>query len=628
MNWTEIEPKTVALRSGLLGLVAKIKKESQQSNVPNVTDTFEAADKLLENPEYDVVVCGEVKRGKSSLLNGIIGQDVLPVNTNVATSQVFRITNSKEEAYFLVFTDETRIPITREELSRYGSQVDADLKGEPIFEGRTLAHIQINIPMEFLPQGVSLVDTPGLGALYKSHETITQEYVSKAAAVVFVFDPERPMVVQEQAFLEKVFEITPNVMFVMTKVDLYNQSNWVSQIQRNVCLLTKVFGEKYGLVPKIFPVSSMLLRKAAAEDDVDFREVNLDDSMFPAVKEELQRIIYRTVGLLRTGFALSEAEKQTGKTRSVIDESLRTITAQTIEQREKIKAEREDLQRAFEANWGPTSTTRADLQQEVNDICRSVTSRTQQMFLSSGNIYQTYASMIDGLGSMGEVETFARMLPENIVNDVSAQWKQIVQRAVSDLKTVMYKFNSKMESVAYGNYDYTTDFAFEAIQISIPEFRSNFFQKILQYFMLSHIPVIGVVVAVAKAIWDWIRGKDDSEKQAVAKNKQNFRLKLGEILSNLSVKMLQVQDSNRSVVDQVNYELTTAARNAIQHSFEEQKRQLEKAKCDLEELSRKGADEKRMALEQLNKQRTVWNEIAGELAGAGKLRKEIEAAVE
>lgn len=628
MNWTEIEPKTVLLRSGLLSLMDQVEQESQPENLPQVTETFRAAQKLLQNQEYDIVVCGEVKRGKSSLLNAIIGQDILPVNTNVATSQVFRITNSTEESYSLVFTDDTRIPITRDELSRYGSQVDADLKGESVFEGRTLAHIRINIPMEFLPQGVSLVDTPGLGALYKSHEIITQEYAAKAAAVIFVFDPERPMVVQEQAFLERIFEVTPHVMFVMTKVDLYNQTHWVSQIQRNVSLLTKAFGEKYGLVPEIFPVSSLLLRKAADEEDTDFREVNLDDSMFPAVKEELQRIIYRTVGLLRTGFALSETEKQTGKVRTVIDESLRNVTAQTLEEREKIKADRETMQSTFEANWGPASTTRANVQQEVNDICRGVTSRTQQMFMSGGTICRTYTSMIDGLSSMDEVERFAEMLPENIVNDMSAQWKQIVERAVGDLKTVMYRFNSKMESVVYGNYEYTTDFDFETIQISMPVLHYNIFQSVMQYFMLSHIPVVGFVVALAKAVWDLVRGKNTGEQEAVAKNKQNFRQKLNEILNTMSMKLLQVQEGNRSVVDQVNYEIMTAARKTLQKSFEEQKQQLEKAKRDLEELSKKSAEEKRIALEMLNKQRDEWNGIATELVGIGKLRREIEKDVE
>lgn len=49
MNWTEIEPKTVLLRSGLLSLMDQVEQESQMENLPQVTETFRAAQKLLQN---------------------------------------------------------------------------------------------------------------------------------------------------------------------------------------------------------------------------------------------------------------------------------------------------------------------------------------------------------------------------------------------------------------------------------------------------------------------------------------------------------------------------------------------------------------------------------------------------
>ena len=93
----------------------------------------------------------------------------LPTGVKETTSQVFRITNNPTESFSLVFTDGTNEKIARDQLSRFGSQVDADLLGEPIFKNRQLDYIQVNVPIEFLPVGVSIVDTPGLGALYKSH---------------------------------------------------------------------------------------------------------------------------------------------------------------------------------------------------------------------------------------------------------------------------------------------------------------------------------------------------------------------------------------------------------------------------------------------------------------------------
>lgn len=134
--------------------------------------------------------------------------------------------------------------ITYEQLGRYGSQVDAILQGEPIFKDRTLDYIQVNIPVAFLPKGVNLVDTPGLGALYKRHEYITQNYVKKASAVIFVMDPSAPLVDQEKVFISKVLEITPNILFVMTKIDMYNEEVYRNVIERNEEILALIYAEK------------------------------------------------------------------------------------------------------------------------------------------------------------------------------------------------------------------------------------------------------------------------------------------------------------------------------------------------------------------------------------------------
>ena len=171
MNWSQIEPMIADLQNREVSVMNKIEQlTSKNDKLPSIPVSFTSAKKLLEEAEYNVVVCGEVKKGKSSLLNAIIGQEILPVNNEIATSQVFRISNSERESFQLVFTDGTRQTITKTELSRYGSQIDANLKGEPVFQNRSLSYIQVNIPIAFLPKGVSLVDTPGLGALYKSHE--------------------------------------------------------------------------------------------------------------------------------------------------------------------------------------------------------------------------------------------------------------------------------------------------------------------------------------------------------------------------------------------------------------------------------------------------------------------------
>ena len=242
MNWEQIEPLVSQLRDGLKTIITSIDTLTQQNpDYPQLSNNFLTAKKGIEQPMYDIVVCGEVKKGKSTLLNAIIGQDILPVDNEIATSQVFRITNSSSESFELVFNDGTRRAISRSELPKYGSQVDANLQGEVSFNGKLLSYIQVNVPITFLPENVSLVDTPGLGAIYKSHEWITQNYVKKAAGVLFVFDPKTPLVKQEQDFINKVLDITPYMMFVMTKIDTVAPSEWTSQLGNSLHLRSILF---------------------------------------------------------------------------------------------------------------------------------------------------------------------------------------------------------------------------------------------------------------------------------------------------------------------------------------------------------------------------------------------------
>src|SRR5918994_6031263 len=97
-------------------------------------DEFELADplptlgryheKLRENA-YKVLVVGEAKRGKSTFVNALIGRDVLPTDVDVATSQVFNVRPSKQEAYRLRFEDGSEREIPPEDLPLYGSRIMA-----------------------------------------------------------------------------------------------------------------------------------------------------------------------------------------------------------------------------------------------------------------------------------------------------------------------------------------------------------------------------------------------------------------------------------------------------------------------------------------------------------------------
>lgn len=231
------------LKEMLLKIMAQMSRFSEKYtklNLPEVTPEFKLSEEFIKNGEFNVAVCGKVKNGKSSLINALIGRDLLPTCNDVATSRVFRISNADHDSFFIVFSNGDKKEISAEELKSYGSQAVIDTEGE-ISASQSIAYIQVYTKIDFLPEGVSLLDTPGIGSTYPQHTAITRENIKRADAAVFVLTPT-PMETLELDFLREVAASTPGIIFVTTKTDLHNQETVEEAIARNKSLIEKTVG--------------------------------------------------------------------------------------------------------------------------------------------------------------------------------------------------------------------------------------------------------------------------------------------------------------------------------------------------------------------------------------------------
>lgn len=637
MNWSQIEPMIADLQNREVSVMNKIEQlTSKNDKLPSIPVSFTSVKKLLEDAEYNVVVCGEVKKGKSSLLNAIIGQEILPVNNEIATSQVFRISNSETESFQLVFTDGTRQNILKTDLSRYGSQIDANLKGEPVFQNRSLSYIQVNIPIAFLPKGVSLVDTPGLGALYKSHEWITQNYVSNADAIIFVLDPERPIEEQEKKFILRALDVTENIIFVMTKIDLYTPEACSIIMQRNESLLADIYASKGTAMPQIMPVSSLGLMKASTGKVKALNAINLKNSRFPEVKAELIKMMFRGVGILRTGQALSEATTQATKAKSVIDDMLKVCIVDNQKEQAIITERKAQQQQQLQAEWGAQSQRRQQIIEEIGAICGSVTSRVQQIVSSTGTIYKEYEAKINTLSSMNEVERLGKSMSQEVVNDVSSQWQSIAHqtevRVAAVLSTVSTQIGNVGISAVGGSAGIMEIKELTAME-KVSCWRGAAFIGSIGTTLAASIgafavPIIGPIVGIGLAVVSWLFGKSQTDSNQIERNKQNFKAKLVELLNELSVKLLHVQgDNNRSIVGQFTYELNKNAQDAIQSLFENKKLQMQNDINNIERQAKADAESRRRDADMWNATKREWEPIVNELKQLIVLRNQIQQSL-
>ena len=413
----------------------------KSSLLPAPDTSFARAGRLLAQEQYDVVVCGEIKKGKSSFINALMGEEALPTNTQVATSQVCRIINSDIEEYNLVFTDGTRQPISKAELSKYGSQVDADLYGEPIFIDHQLDYIEVKHPIPALPKSVALVDTPGLGAVYAAHEQITRNYLNKAAAVIFIIDPKNPIVAQEKAFIERALKVTKRILFVMTKADNYDEGVIQTMISRDQAILAPLAKQTAMGNITILPVASTLLFDATKEQD----ELLLEMSKFEAIRESLLTMIYNTIGLDINTSIFNALNGYNTHVMQTLDELQKSAMSSSVAK--ELVEQKQRKQQEFVKEWGPNGGKVQQINETVKLQLRGLENNVRSLFSQTHPIYKNMLEEIEKLSSRDEAGALSRSMGGRLADAYGKAWKEIVQRCEGEVEGILNDCNTFMKEI-------------------------------------------------------------------------------------------------------------------------------------------------------------------------------------
>ena len=197
------------------------------------------------------VVVGEVKAGKSSLLNALFGQEFAKVDVLPATDRVYIFRHGEEEK---------SVEISPQLTERY-------------------------LPIPFL-RDFNVVDTPGTNTMVAEHQTITESFVPRADLVLFVFSVVNPW--SQSAwdllnFVQKKW--LKNVVFVLQQADL-RESSEIEVIHRH---LQDTAMQKLGFAPPVFAVSArqaLLARTTGRDKELLWRE-----SGFGPLEDQINRMV-------------------------------------------------------------------------------------------------------------------------------------------------------------------------------------------------------------------------------------------------------------------------------------------------------------------------------------------------
>lgn len=445
MKWNEIEPKALEIKNSLLENMDAMIKYQREWQLPPLDPFFFASRQGVEKNDFNVVICGEVKHGKSTFLNAVIGKPILPTGVAETTCQVFYISHSDVESFYLVFEDGQKKKIDASELIRFGSQTEIDMRGEPLLAGKILKWIEINTPLAFLPQGVHLLDTPGLGAMYARHGEITKRIVKESDAVVFVTDSSRELTTPQINFLYEIFAITEEVLFVQTKIDEVDETAWKTVQKKSESLLAKHFGSKERLLA-IHPINSMMLLEAGAETDANMRNMQVDYSLFKPLRGILEYMIFKTAGWRYSGVALNAMNAYCATGLRWLNEQIGMVAAKTKEERERILADKRQLGIDFERRWGINGAERASANRILSEILDDVATSGRKICASGGEISR-YAALITEADTFDEIKSLNDGLLDAVYSEACQEWSYVVNRAQQKFSEQLSHLNMSVQPV-------------------------------------------------------------------------------------------------------------------------------------------------------------------------------------
>ena len=173
-----------------------------------------AKDLLLEDPPIDVAVLGQFKAGKSSFLNSFLGQAVLPVGAIPVTTAITRLQyGDKERALVRHFNGRTtEVPVA--------DIVDFTSEAKNPGNEKNVAIVDIELPTLQKYPSLRLVDTPGLGSVYKYHQSASENWLPSVGTALLAVSSDRPLSEHDLELIRELTSHTPNIIILLTKADL------------------------------------------------------------------------------------------------------------------------------------------------------------------------------------------------------------------------------------------------------------------------------------------------------------------------------------------------------------------------------------------------------------------------
>ncbi len=202
----------------------------------------------LAEDRFNLVVAGRFSRGKSSLMNAVLGHDWLPTGLVPLTSVITTVTYGSKPEVVLEYQDRGfRSKIQLQALADHITQA-----GNP-GNIKKIKIAEVHLPAEILRRGFFFVDTPGLGSPIAENTHTTESFLPEADAFLLVTGYESPLSEDEARFLRSISSSSRRIFIVLNKQDTVDSAQRSQALAYMEDQLHSLFEQD---LPLIFSVSA------------------------------------------------------------------------------------------------------------------------------------------------------------------------------------------------------------------------------------------------------------------------------------------------------------------------------------------------------------------------------------
>ncbi|MDP4083504.1 MAG: dynamin family protein [Bacillota bacterium] len=230
-----------------------------QDDVENAEKTKQLAQKL-ENSEFMIAFCGHFSAGKSTMINNLIGENLLPSSPIPTSANLVKVRSGEEYAKVFFKNEKPRV---------YLAPYDYELVKKYCKDGDQINEIEISHLESKLPPNTMIMDTPGIDSADDAHRIATESALHLADLVFYVMDYNHVQSELNFLFTKQLAEAGKKVFLVINQIDKHNEDEITfHQFQKSV---TDSF-TSWGVVPSAIFYTSMKKEYSGFNQFFDLQE--------------------------------------------------------------------------------------------------------------------------------------------------------------------------------------------------------------------------------------------------------------------------------------------------------------------------------------------------------------------